>query len=112
MEASKTGFIEPASEEYGGPYILLPHQPVIRIDKTGHTLTSAIRLVFDGAAKTGGVSLNDCLDPGPNFNPGILDVWLRWRIPRVVWMMDIEHAFLNIKLTEEDSKQQLGYVLL
>jgi hypothetical protein len=61
--------------------------------------------VFDGAAKTKyGPSLNDVLETGPNLNPDLLSVLLRFRLHKIAWIADIEKAFLNIALQPEDAE--------
>ncbi len=61
--------------------------------------------MFDGAAKTKyGPSLNDVLETGPNLNPDLLSVLLRFRLHKIAWIADIEKAFLNIALQPEDAE--------
>ena len=61
--------------------------------------------MFDGAAKTkDGPSLNEVLETGPNLNPDLLSVLLRFRMNRIGWTADIEKAFLNISLLGEDAE--------
>ncbi|XP_057365013.1 uncharacterized protein LOC130685709 [Daphnia carinata] len=94
-------FVEKADLNYDGLHTYLPHHPVIRQDKT----TTKIRPVFDGAAKSKfGPSLNDVLETGPNLNPDLLAVLMRFRLNRIAWIADIEKAFLNITLHPEDSE--------
>ncbi|XP_057381572.1 uncharacterized protein LOC130704107 [Daphnia carinata] len=94
-------FVEKADLNYDGLHTYLPHHPVIRQDKT----TTKIRPVFDGAAKSKfGPSLNDVLETGPNLNPDLLAVLMRFRLNRIAWIADIEKAFLNIALHPEDSE--------
>ena len=60
-----------------------------------------IQSVFDGSAKTRtSLSLNECLESGPNLNPDIMSVLLRFRTNEIAWMTDIKQAFLNIELTK------------
>jgi hypothetical protein len=67
--------------------------------------TTKIRPVFDGAAKSKfGPSLNDVLETGPNLNPDLLSVLIRFRMYRIAWIADIEKAFLNVALPPEDSE--------
>jgi hypothetical protein len=81
--------------------VLAPDQlPVFRGDKS----TTKIRPVFDGAAKTKfGPSLNDLLETGPNLNPDLLSVLIRFRKYEIAWIADIEKAFLNIALQPDDA---------
>lgn len=76
----------------------LPHHPVIRRDKS----TTKLRVVYDASAKTSGLSLNDCLNPGPKFDQKILDILSRFRVHRVAVMADIEKAFLMISIADKD----------
>jgi len=102
IEQLKTnGFVEEADVDYDGLHTYLPHHPVYRIDKA----TTKIRPVFDGAAKSKyGPSLNDVLETGPNLNPDLLSVLMRFRMNRIAWIADIEKAFLNIALQPADAE--------
>ena len=94
-------FVEVADIDYNGLHTYLPHHPVYRKDKA----TTKIRPVFDGAAKTKyGPSLNEVLETGPNLNPDLLSVLLRFRLHKIAWIADIEKAFLNIALQPEDAE--------
>ena len=68
------GIIEsvPYSEGLSGCHFL-PHHGIIREDKE----TTKLRIVFDGSAKDGvkDLSLNDCLEKGPNTTPHIFDIF-------------------------------------
>ena len=95
------GYVVRADESFEGKFIYVFHHPVVRSDKA----TSKIRPVFDGAAKTKSTpSLNGCLETGPNLNPDMLEVLLRFRSFKYAWMADIEQAFLNIELTPDDGE--------
>ncbi|XP_045035150.1 uncharacterized protein LOC123475958 [Daphnia magna] len=95
------GFVEEADFNYDGLHTYLPHHPVYRTDKA----TTKIRPVFDGAARSKyGPSLNDVLETGPNLNPDLLSVLMRFRMNRIAWIADIEKAFLNIALQPEDAE--------
>ena len=73
----------------------IPHHEVLRQDRQ----TTKLRIVYDASSKSKGeVSLNDCLDPGPNLAPLITDVLLRFRMNKVAIIGDIEKAFLNISI--------------
>ena len=62
-------------------------------------MTTKLRIVYEASAKTSGPSLNDCLYTSPKFNQMILDILLRFRIALTA---DIERAFLQIGIQEED----------
>ena len=77
----------------------LPHQAVIRSD----ALTTKLRVVFDASAKVRPdcPSLNDCTYTGPPLTPGIADILMRFRAHKVGLVADIEKAFLNIAVDEQ-----------
>ncbi|GFW73384.1 uncharacterized protein TNCV_2800481 [Trichonephila clavipes] len=47
------------------------------------------------------LSLNDCLWPGPNLNPNLLDVLINFRLNRVAISSDIRQTFLQICLADK-----------
>ncbi|GFX21577.1 integrase catalytic domain-containing protein [Trichonephila clavipes] len=68
------------------PMHYLPHQA---IKKEGRVTTST-GIVFDAAShQANELSLNDCLWPGPNLNPNLLDVLINFRLNRVAISSDI-----------------------
>lgn len=87
-----------ADTEYDGVCKYLPHRPVIKTDAK----TTTIRPVFDGSAhQKNKPSLNDMLETGPNLNPEILAVLLRFRQKKVAFTADISQAFLQIGIQQE-----------
>ena len=76
----------------------LPHHAVLRQDKA----TTKTRIVYDASAKTTGPSLNDCLYAGPKFDERIMDILLRFQASRIALTADIERAFLQIGVDEQD----------
>uniref|UniRef100_A0A914HXT2 DUF5641 domain-containing protein n=3 Tax=Globodera rostochiensis TaxID=31243 RepID=A0A914HXT2_GLORO len=89
-------------EQSNGPVHYLPHRAVIRADKA----TTKIRIVMDASAKPktnpGAPSLNDCLYTGPLLLKELTGVLLRFRrMPRVL-LADIEKAFLQLGVREQD----------
>ncbi|GFW58064.1 integrase catalytic domain-containing protein [Trichonephila clavipes] len=65
--------------------------------------TSKIRPVFDASARTkGSPSLNDCLEKGPNFIEVIPTILNRFRKYKIGVISDIEKAFLQIGVREQD----------
>lgn len=93
------GIIEPApASTKVGETSYLPHHAVIREDKD----TTKLRIVFDASAKGNGPSLNDCLKKGPQLTPLLFDILLRFRSQLVALTADIEKAFLQISIAEED----------
>lgn len=81
------------------PVFYLPHRPVIKEE----SLSTKVRPVFDASAKAvNGVSLNDCLDTGPNLLPDLVEVLVRFRKHKFGIVADIKKAFLQIKLNKAD----------
>lgn len=78
----------------------LPHHGVIREDKE----TTKLRVVFDGSAKDGlkDLSLNDCLEKGPNTTPHIFDILLKSRAYPISIVADVEKAFHQIVVAPKD----------
>ena len=76
----------------------LPHQPVVRNEKE----TTKVRIVFDGSAKSDGASINQCLYSGPCLLTLIFDILLRFRMFRIGLISDIQQAFLNVAISEDD----------
>ncbi|GFX25776.1 integrase catalytic domain-containing protein [Trichonephila clavipes] len=71
------------------------------IEKEGRVTTST-RIVFDAAShQANELSLNDCLWPGPNLNPNLLDVLINFRLNQVAISSDIRQAFLQICLADK-----------
>ncbi|GFW80025.1 DUF1758 domain-containing protein [Trichonephila clavipes] len=71
------------------------------IKKEGR-ITTSTRIVFDAAShQANELSLNDCLWPGPNLNPNLLDVLINFRLNRVEISSDIRQAFLQICLVDK-----------
>ena len=100
-EQIKSGIVEEVSKpECGevGRVHYLPHHAVIRRDKE----TTRLRIVYDASCKSNGPSLNDCLYTGPAISQKILDIILRFRTNRKAFVGDIEKAFLNVAVAEED----------
>ena len=78
----------------------LPHHCVIRQDKQ----TTKLRIVYDGSAKmkTDSISLNDCLETGPNLIPKLFDVLITFQWHLVAVTADIEKAFPMIGIRPSD----------
>lgn len=75
----------------------LPHHAVMREDK----VTTKLRVMFDASShEEGSPSLNDCLLTGPNLNPDLMSVLIKFRLHEVAYMADIKKAFLQISLSE------------
>ncbi|XP_054709285.1 uncharacterized protein LOC129218991 [Uloborus diversus] len=100
-EYFKLGSVEEVSDtrNTGHPTYYLPLSPVIRKDKS----TTKLRIVFDASSHPPHApSLNDLLHSGPNLNPDLLNLILSFRFHRIGFVADIEKAFLNIGLSEND----------
>jgi len=87
--------LDPGCQRY-----FIPHHGIVRTDKQ----TTKLRVVFDGSAKDKkeSFSLNDCLEKGPNLTPHIFDILLRFRSHLVGLVADIEKAFHQIVIEEND----------
>ena len=71
----------------------MPHRPVIKESSTSYK----IRPVFDASARDAqGLSLNSCLEVGPNLLPDIVDMLLRFHLHETAIVSDIERAFMQI----------------
>lgn len=82
-----------------GPISHMPHRGVVRPGSE----TTKLRVVFDASSKAAGkLSLNDVLYAGPNLNPSLSDILIRFRVHNVAIMSDIEKAFLQIELAEKE----------
>ena len=80
----------------------LPHRGVYR--------NSKLRIVFDGSAKDGnGVSLNEYLEPGENLLRRLVGVLLNFRTHPVACQADIQAAFHQVAVKEED-RQYLQFI--
>ncbi|GFV99966.1 integrase catalytic domain-containing protein [Trichonephila clavipes] len=89
---------EITDNELKRPVYYLPHQAV---RKDGR-LTSKTRIVFDaGSHQNNELSLNDCLWPGINLNPNLLDILINFRLNAIAFCSDIKQAFLQICLADE-----------
>ncbi|UYV66910.1 hypothetical protein LAZ67_4003301 [Cordylochernes scorpioides] len=98
-EWMKQGIIEYAREDKLDGVHYLPHRPVYK----RNSQTSRIRSVFNASArKRGKLSLNDCLDKGPNLIEIIPRLLNKFRKYEVGVSSDIEKAFLQIGIKEED----------
>ncbi|XP_002734893.1 uncharacterized protein LOC100366659 [Saccoglossus kowalevskii] len=93
--------IEPAPFHQTGEVIhYVPHQAVIR-EKAE---TTKMRIVYDCSAKanTKSPSLNDCLETGPSLQPLLFDIMIRNRMRKYCIRGDIQKAFLQIRVHEQD----------
>ncbi|GFV60445.1 reverse transcriptase domain-containing protein [Trichonephila clavipes] len=62
-----------------------------------------MRIVFDASShEDGQPSLNDCIWSGGNLNPNIFHLIISFRLNTIAITADIERAFLQISLRDED----------
>jgi len=97
------GIIEPVNGD--GPLSrddcihYLPHHPVVKQNRS----TTKVRIVYDGSASTlDSLSINDCLQIGPNLIPKLFNVMIKFRFHQIALVADIEKAFLMVGIREED----------
>ena len=78
----------------------MPHHPVIKRGRS----TTKVRVVYDGSARfsESHLSLNDCLQTGPNLIPKLFDILICFRGYRIALTADIEKAFLMIGIHKSD----------
>ena len=96
-----TGIIEKAPATPTGERVFyMPHKPVVKQDAT----TTKTRMVFDTSAKPQPTSnsINECRYPGPPLQPLLWDVLVRARMSPYLLIGDVEKAFLQIGLSEQD----------
>jgi len=93
------GIIEEVDVDTENLVYYLPHHPVIKENRA----TTKIRVVFDASShEKESPSLNECLLTGPNLNPDLLSILIKFRQHRVAMMADISKAFLQIKVNDKD----------
>ena len=74
----------------------LPHHPVVKES----SLSTKVRHVFDASAKGfNAVSLNDCLENGPNMMPDLPGIVLPFRRWKIALSADVTKAFLEIRVS-------------
>ncbi|XP_008205950.1 uncharacterized protein LOC103316068 [Nasonia vitripennis] len=89
--------------EVGNKGHYLPHRPIIKENST-----TVIRPIFDASAapkptkEKKSLSLNDCLEKGPNLIELISSILLRFREGMIGVVSDIKKAFLQISLNASD----------
>jgi len=93
------GIIERCDENKDESKRYIPHHAVIKNTSS----TTKMRIVFDASARDeNGLSLNDCLFEGPNLFPDLVGVIIRFRLYEYALCSDLEKAFLQIGINEND----------
>ena len=100
-DQEKLGVIERLTDtagDNGDNVYYIPHHGVL---KDG---SDKLRIVYDGSSTeaANGVSLNDCLSPGPSLTNELIAMLMRFRTHDMVLIGDIEKAFLQIEVVETD----------
>ncbi|KIH61600.1 Pao retrotransposon peptidase [Ancylostoma duodenale] len=79
------------------------HYLAYQVVNTPEKKTTPKRIVFDASAHPAGKpSLNDVLYQGPLILPNILGMLMRFRMGQIATIADIEKAFLQVRLHEDD----------
>ena len=101
-EQVERGIIEKVTSEseQGEVKHYIPHHAVITPTKS----TTKVRVVYDASAKTrqSNKSLNECLYRGPVMLPNLCGLLIRFRLNAIALVADVEKAFLNIGLQQQD----------
>jgi len=104
-EYIKKGFVSKLDEVVAAKHEsrtwYLPHFGVYHPHKPGK-----LRLVFDAAAKSGGVSLNSALLTGPDLLNSLQAVLMRFRENKIAFTGDITDMFHRVFIREEDKNSQ------
>ena len=100
-EQLRAGVIEEAPQIPSGKRVFyMPHKPIVKQS----AVTTKVRMVFDASAKPQPLtySINDCMFTGPPLQPLLWDIMVRVRKSTSLLLGDIEKAFLQIGVKEED----------
>ena len=97
-----SGIVEevlPHERKVDRPIFYMPHRPVVRET----AVSSKVGTVFNASARGyNGLSLNDCMEVGPNLLSNLIEILLRFRRWCIGICSDVEKAFLQISVSEED----------
>ncbi|KRZ66824.1 hypothetical protein T10_4359 [Trichinella papuae] len=83
----------------------LPHHAVY---KKGSTGDMKFRIIFDGSAQCGGISLNDRLEPGANLQADLLGILICFRRYRIGLQADIQKMYLHKWLCVRKAEMSAG----
>ena len=101
-EQQKVGIVETVDRNANcqNKEFYMRHKAVIR----GSAQTTKVRIVYDASAKpnSNSASLNDCLETGPSLQNLLWDILVRSRLRPALLCGDIEKAFLQIRIREND----------
>ncbi|KAJ0177854.1 hypothetical protein K1T71_006727 [Dendrolimus kikuchii] len=97
------GYAEPCEEGHvvNGRTWYVPHFAVTNPNKPGK-----VRLVFDAAARSDGVCLNDVLLDGPDLLQALYGILFRFREGKIAVTADIREMFLRVKIRRKDRTVQ------
>ena len=100
QEQLEQGVVEPAPQVANGKEFYIPHKGVTRQNAE----STKLRIVYDASAREGAnkPSLNDCLHPGPPLQNLLWSVLIRARFYPIAMAGDIQKAFLQIRIKEEE----------
>jgi transposase InsO family protein len=105
QEYQEKGYIQELSSEVvdaSNPRTwYLPHFGVTNPNKPGK-----LRLVFDAAARSHGISLNDVLCQGPDLNNSLISVLMKFRKYKYAFAGDIKDMFHRVFIQKEDRHSQ------
>ena len=95
---AEEGYAVPVLDETtDNPVWYLPHHGVMEPEK------GKLRVVFDCAAKSHGVCLNDLLKGGPNLSNSLLGVLCRFREGPIAFTCDVQSMYHRVSVPEPDT---------
>jgi hypothetical protein len=94
---------ELSSEEMGKYQGPIHYISVFAVFKPG-SVSTPLRIVSNSAMKsaTSGLSLNDCIEEGPNILADLLEVLIHWRTVQTALHVDIRKAYQALHTTEKE----------